>query len=221
MTQLIFLFWSAFVVGLSGAMMPGPVLTATIGETLKRGFRAGPLIVLGHAVLEMAVLLMVVLGLGAWITLAPVKGSLGLAGGLLLAVMGLQMAWTAKRAVAEMTGAAHVTVSSVRGPVLTGVLTSVSNPYWWVWWATTGLYYAALALSAGWAGLISFYLGHIFSDLAWYSLVAAAIHSGRRICPPLVYRILITACGLMLILLGAYFFADAVRLFMALRHAGE
>jgi threonine/homoserine/homoserine lactone efflux protein len=214
MGQLIFLFWSAFVIGLSGAMMPGPVLTATIGETLKRGFRAGPLIVLGHAILEMAILLMVVLGLGTWITLPPVKGGLGLAGGLLLAAMGVQMAWTAKSAVTQMTDATKATAASIRGPVLTGFLTSISNPYWWVWWATTGLYYAALALGAGWVGLISFYLGHILSDLAWYSLVSGAVHTGRRICPPLVYQILITICGVVLVGLGVYFFTDAVRLFL-------
>ena len=56
MASLWFLFWSAFLVGFSGAMMPGPVLTATISEVMKRGFKAGPLIVLGHALLEIVVL---------------------------------------------------------------------------------------------------------------------------------------------------------------------
>ena len=52
--ELLAIFTTAFVVGFSGAMMPGPLLTVTIGESARRGFSAGPLLVLGHAVLELA-----------------------------------------------------------------------------------------------------------------------------------------------------------------------
>ena len=51
MFSLLTIVAGAFVVALSGAMAPGRVLTITISETLKRGFKAGPLIVLGHAIL--------------------------------------------------------------------------------------------------------------------------------------------------------------------------
>jgi len=64
MLSLLTIFVSAFVVGLSGAIAPGPVLTVTISETLKRGFQAGPLIVLGHAILEIILLALIALGLG-------------------------------------------------------------------------------------------------------------------------------------------------------------
>jgi len=45
---------TSFVVALSGALMPGPLLTVTVGEATRRGFWAGPLIILGHGILEMA-----------------------------------------------------------------------------------------------------------------------------------------------------------------------
>ncbi len=205
LNQLLFLFGGAFVVALSGALMPGPVLTATISEVLKRGFRAGPLIVLGHAILELAVLAAVILGLGAWITRPAVLGWLGLVGGLLLVGMGLQMVLTARAAVRAALESRGRPELSVRGPVLTGIVMSVSNPYWSLWWATVGLNYAALALRSGPAGLASFYTGHIAADLFWYSLVAAGVASGRRIAPPWVYRGLITACGLVLVALGGLF----------------
>ncbi|MFH0952882.1 MAG: LysE family transporter [Verrucomicrobiota bacterium] len=213
MAQLLFLFWSAFVVALSGAMMPGPVLTATLSEVMKRGFRAGPLIVLGHAILEMAMLGAVVCGLGPWITRNGTMGVLGIGGGALLVVMGVQMALTARKAADE---ALHPTAdprAAIRGPILTGILTSISNPYWTLWWATIGLNYAALALKSGTLGLASFYSGHILADLAWYSLISAAAASGRRICPRPVYIGLIVACGLMLVALGIYFAAAGVRRF--------
>lgn len=209
MGAYLLLFWTAFVIGLSGAMMPGPVLTATISETLKRGFRAGPLIVAGHAILEIVVLAAVVAGLGHWITQPAVKRMLGLLGGGLLILMGAHMAWTAEVAVRVALGTRPDPKAAVRGPMLAGILTSLSNPYWAIWWATIGLNLASLALKNGLPGLATFYSGHILSDLAWYSAVAAAVASGRRLCPPPAYRVLITACGLALVGLGGLFFFPA------------
>lgn len=215
MGQLLFLFGGAFVVGFSGAMMPGPVLTATISEVMKRGFKAGPLIVLGHAVLELCVLALVVTGLGDFITRNTTLGVLGIGGGGLLVLMGMQMALNSKRAAAEALGAKADPKTAIRGPILAGVLTSVSNPYWTLWWATIGLNYAGLALKSGMAGLASFYSGHILSDLTWYSLVAAAVASGRRICPEWLYRLMLVLCALALVALGAYFAADGAARFTA------
>ena len=213
MNQLIFLFWSSFVVALSGALMPGPVLTATISEVMKRGFKAGPLIVAGHAILEIALLVAVVAGLGPWITRNTTMGVVGIGGGGLLVLMGIQMSVTARKAAdAAMTSKADP-ASAIRGPVLTGIFTSLSNPYWALWWATIGLNFAAIALKNGFAGLSSFYAGHILADLAWYSIIAAAVASGRKICPRPVYIALIASCGIVLVGLGVYFFLGGLKRF--------
>ena len=213
MAQLFFLFWSAFVVALSGALMPGPVLTATISEVMKRGFKAGPLIVAGHAILEIALLTAVVAGLGPWITRNTTMAVVGIGGGVLLVLMGIQMAVTAGKAADSAMSSRANPASAIRGPVLTGILTSLSNPYWALWWATIGLNFAAIALKNGLAGLASFYTGHILADLAWYSLIAAAVASGRKICPRGVYVALITVCGIVLVALGIYFLVGGVRRF--------
>ena len=213
MSQLFFLFWSAFVVALSGALMPGPVLTATISEVMKRGFKAGPLIVAGHAILEIALLAAVVAGLGPWITRNTTMGVVGIGGGVLLVLMGIQMAVTTGKAADSAMSSRADPASAIRGPVLTGILTSLSNPYWALWWATIGLNFAAIALKNGLAGLASFYTGHILADLAWYSLIAAAVASGRKICPRGVYVALITVCGIVLVALGIYFVVGGVKRF--------
>ncbi|OQW96349.1 MAG: hypothetical protein BWK77_05170 [Verrucomicrobia bacterium A1] len=210
MNGLLFLFGSAFVVALSGALMPGPVLTATISEVLKRGFRAGPLIIVGHAILEITLLVLVIAGLGPWIVREDVKSWLGVGGGVLLIAMGAQMAWTAQVAADDALQRKADPRSAVRGPVLTGILMSLSNPYWALWWATIGLNYVALALKSGFLGLASFYSGHIMADLAWYSAVSAAVASGRKLCPRAAYIVLIMACGLALVALGAYFLSDGL-----------
>ena len=209
-TSLLFLFGTAFVVGLSGALAPGPVLTATIGWAVKRGFWAGPLIVLGHALLEMALLVALVAGLGVWLTRPFIQGLLGVGGGVLLAIMGVHMMATARNAVFEALTQTPDRHARLRGPVLTGILTSVANPYWILWWATVGLKLISLALQDGLLGLGVFYTGHILSDLVWYSLVAAAVAAGRRILPQPVYLVLFLLCGLAMAGLGGYFLGTGI-----------
>jgi len=43
------LFAVGFILGLTGAMAPGPLLTVTITESTRRGGHVGPLVVLGMA----------------------------------------------------------------------------------------------------------------------------------------------------------------------------
>jgi len=212
MNSLLFLFWSAFIVGLSGAIMPGPVLSVTIGETMKRGFVAGPLIVLGHAILELIVIAAAVWGLGIWIRQPPVLGGLGIAGGLMLLATGIQMILTSRSAAIEAAQPGREFQRAARGPILAGVLMSLANPYWTLWWVTIGLNYVALACQQGFPGLASFYAGHITADLAWYSLISAAVASGRRWVFPGIHRIIIVACGIALGGLGLFFLTRGIQL---------
>lgn len=186
-------------------MMPGPVLTATVGETLKRGFWAGPLIVLGHGLLEVTVLGLLLAGLGDALTSAVTRQWIGYIGGGLLMAMGAHMVLTARQAVDSALASGQRVAPPIHGPILAGVLTSMSNPYFYVWWATIGLSYVMIATASGGVGVFAFYSGHILSDLVWYSFVAAAIAAGRRICTPTVYRIVLRFCGVALVFLGLTF----------------
>ena len=59
----IFLF--SFITALSGAMSPGPLLTYTIIKSIKKKERAylmAIVIILGHAILEVGLILLLVLG---------------------------------------------------------------------------------------------------------------------------------------------------------------
>ena len=52
-------------------MMPGPLLTATIGASARRGPAAGPLFIAGHGILELALLCALLYGLGPFLTATP------------------------------------------------------------------------------------------------------------------------------------------------------
>ena len=80
---------TSFIVALSGALMPGPLLTLTVGEAARRGFWAGPLIIVGHALLELALVLLILAGVGVWLHRPLVLGLVGVLGAGLLWWMGL------------------------------------------------------------------------------------------------------------------------------------
>ena len=62
--NLPILFGSAFVVALSGALMPGPLLAVTLGHSPRYGWIFGPLAILGHGILELGLISIIFLGAG-------------------------------------------------------------------------------------------------------------------------------------------------------------
>ena len=52
--RLTLLAGGSFVVGLSGALVPGSMLAVTVAAAARLGFWAGPAVVAGHGVLEIA-----------------------------------------------------------------------------------------------------------------------------------------------------------------------
>jgi threonine/homoserine/homoserine lactone efflux protein len=139
-----------------------------------------------------------------------VVGTVGLLGGAVLLWMGWGM-------FASLSTLRLDTAAPDRRmhPVLAGILTSLSNPYWALWWATVGLSYIALSLRLGWVGLTFFYVGHVLSDLAWYSAVSLALAMGRRLITDRTYRGLVTACAVFLVGFGLYFGYAGARLLLA------
>ena len=213
MTRKWTIFGSAFVIGLSGAMMPGPLLSASIGYTLKDGFLAGgPLIVLGHGLLEATLVVLVLVGLGKVLARKSVGAGIGLVGGAVLLWMGYGMAAFAVGGggVALEGGGQPLPAS----PVVAGILVSLANPYWTLWWATIGLKYIALSREAGKLGAAAFCSGHILSDAAWYLAVAGAVALGRKAIPQAAYRWIIGGCGVVLVGFGVWFIAAGIRHFV-------
>jgi threonine/homoserine/homoserine lactone efflux protein len=199
---------SAFVIALTGAMMPGPLLTVTIEHVVTRGRMHAVLLMVGHALLEALLLVGLAFGLQRFLTLPAVTVALGLVGGGFLLWMGATMMRDAvkDRLMLTLTAEAPGASSGSRlGPVLRGAAVSLANPYWTLWWATVGLAWAARAIAVGPAAVVAFFIGHEAGDFAWYLAVIAAVHSGRRFLSGTTYRLLVGMCAAFLLLLGLFF----------------
>jgi threonine/homoserine/homoserine lactone efflux protein len=194
------IFVSSFIIALSGALMPGPLLAVTIRDTTRRGFVAAPLLVLGHGILELGLLALLMLGLAEWlkgdaattvIALAGAGALLWMAAGMAREVRSLRFdAGAADAATPRKEGA-----GSLWRPVADGIVASVSNPYWSLWWATIGLGYLALSRSQGLAGVAFFFAGHILADAAWFMFVGLTVSAGRGRFTDRVYRGVVGVCA--------------------------
>ena len=205
--QLGGIFTGAFVIGLSGAMMPGPLLAVTIQESARRGMKAGPMIVLGHAALEAVLVAAVTLGMAGFLQRPHLIGGISLAGAGVLGWLGIDMIRSARRLSLDLQAK-----ESRRGlhPVVAGIVVSLSNPYWTLWWVTIGIAYILVSLSLGLAGVLAFFAGHILSDLAWYTGVSWAVARGRRFMTDPVYRGTMVASGAVLIVFCLWFFGTGL-----------
>jgi threonine/homoserine/homoserine lactone efflux protein len=201
MTVLLTIFASSFVIALSGALMPGPLLTAAISESSQRGFIAGPLLIAGHAILELALVIVLLLGLAPFFQQPGVFVATALIGAVIL----FWMAFGMFRSLPSL----HLTWEGdhKRGNhlIISGILLSAANPYWSIWWATIGLGYILYSWRFGLWGVAFFFVGHILADLAWYSLITAAVAGGRHFLTDRLYRGLIAVCAVFLIVFAGYF----------------
>jgi threonine/homoserine/homoserine lactone efflux protein len=198
---LITIFFSSLVIALSGAMMPGPMLTATISESSRRGIWTGPLLVAGHGILELALLVALMVGLAPLLLQDGVFAGIALAGSVIL----LWMAYGIFRSLPSLRLEWQASGEQQGRLILYGVLTSLANPYWYIWWATIGLGYIAQCRMSGIPGIAVFFVGHILGDLAFYSLVSATVAKGSSFLNDRLYRRVLGACAVFLVGFAFYF----------------
>jgi threonine/homoserine/homoserine lactone efflux protein len=211
MTSLLAVFFTSLVVAFSGAMMPGPLLTITISESTQRGPIAGPLLIVGHAVLELVLLVGLLFGLGPLLKNESFFITIAFIGGLIM----LWMAYGMFRALPTLSVKADKTKLKRRNLLLTGAIMSLVNPYWIIWWATIGIGYIVLSQKLGFWGIALFYLGHITGDMIWYVTISTAVGNGKKLFTDRIYRSLIAICGSFLVGFAFYLVISGITKLMA------
>jgi len=209
--SILFIFTTAYVVALSGALMPGPLMTVIIKESLQQGWRTGFLISAGHGLAEVTLLALFGLGLNRLLRLQWVPVAIGIVGGLVLLYMGVEICRSVLKGAPALdfnqpqAGVSQPVGAFRLSPVKSGLIATVANPYWVLWWFTIGILYVTQALHAGILGLGLFYTGHFLADLSWCMIVAIAAATGKRFLSPIAYQGILVVCGVFLVALAAYF----------------
>ncbi|MBS1254039.1 MAG: hypothetical protein MAG451_03095 [Anaerolineales bacterium] len=215
-THLIALAIPWGLVSLSGVMSPGPISALAVTEGARQGYRAGPLISIGHALIELMMVAALAFGLSQVLQQTTVAGIVGLLGAAVLAWMGLDMIRDAHRGRVSLDiepepAAELASAEPHRGLVTAGALLSVSNPFWLLWWATVGSANMLGFLEYGFIGLAVFYLSHVSLDFGWNSLLSVLGGSGRQVLNDRVFRGALTVCGAFLLVFAGYFAVTGIR----------
>lgn len=192
----IFLLTVGFI-SLSGVLMPGPVFAASIIKGAERK-HAGAWIALGHLSVEIPLILCIIAGLYYLFTNQWVKAGIGLVGGLFLIFLGIRM-------IQRRSDKESVKTAFPYHPFVAGVITTISNPYFILWWASVGASLIILGLNFGIIGIVGLILVHESCDLGWDYLVAYASFKSRNLWTERRKAYILGICGLLLCLFGIYF----------------
>jgi threonine/homoserine/homoserine lactone efflux protein len=202
--ELLAFGFTAFLLGFSGAIVPGPMLTVSITESFKKGYKAGTSVVFGHVAAETAMVVLLTLGLSQIIGLKAPFIAICVIGGAFLVFMGINLIKSGQGNASVQTTAEKRTLAY--GPVYGGIITSLSNPFFFLWWFTVGAAFVFEGLRlAGLVGLAAFLIGHWASDFSWYGFVSICTDRGAAIAGDRTYRLVLLSCGVFLSILGLGF----------------
>ncbi len=191
-------FASAIIISLTGVMMPGPLLAATVAKGYKDE-RAGIKIALGHGLVEFPIMGLIIVSLDYIFENDLVKLGIGIIGGTLLLFLGASM-MRARKTVAD-----EQREYIPYDPLIAGALTTALNPYFLLWWATVG---AVLVLNAQYFGpiiVVVFAVVHWSCDLAWYTFTSVLVFRTKHLWTPRVHAFIFGTFGAIMIVFGVYF----------------
>ncbi len=211
-TSLIAILAFSFAVGFGAVISPGPISTAIVSQAPRRGWQVGPLVATGHSLMELIIVALVTLGLGAGMAHPGVRTVIALLGGALLLYMGGTMIFLVLRGKIHLPGVDEASRPMSQAQFVgLGMLATLGNPFWYAWWVTAGASYLAQARLLGLAAVAAFYLGHIAADFAWDTALSTIVGGGRRWMTDRVFRALILACGAFFLYLGGAFLVEGLR----------
>ncbi len=195
---------SVVVISFSGVMMPGPMTAVTLAKSYKSPW-AGAQIALGHAVIEVPLILLIYLGFAQFFQHDMVRLVLSVLGSGMIIWLGISMFRARVEVVRQGKDLPYNAFSA-------GILTSAFNPFFLLWWATIGSMLIMRILDFALAGLVAFIIVHWLCDLVWLSLVSTVIYRTHSLWGRRLQEWLFTACSLLLIGFGLWFLVSGVQL---------
>jgi len=187
-------------------MAPGPITAVAVGKG-NESPHAGALVAIGHGIIEFPLVISIFYGFGHLLSLLYVRAVISFAGGLFLLAMGVGMFRSIKQVEVGLNKYAY-------SPVIAGILLSLGNPYFFIWWITVGATFVLRSVSFGKVFFLIFALLHWSCDFFWCYFLSALSFKGGRFFGKRFQKAVFVVCGVVLLLFGGKFMVDAARSFL-------
>ncbi len=193
---------SVVVISFSGVMMPGPMFAVTLAKSYKSPW-VGAQIALGHAVIEVPLILLIYFGFAQFFQNNVVQLVLSILGGGMIIWMGVSMFRSRTEVV---RGGKDLPYNAF----VAGIFTSGFNPFFLLWWATIGSMLIMRFLDFGTGGLVIFIIVHWLCDLVWLSFVSVTIYKTHSFWRRGIQEWLFIGCSLLLVGFGIWFMVSGI-----------
>jgi threonine/homoserine/homoserine lactone efflux protein len=191
------------VTSLSGVMMPGPMFAVTLAKSMKSPW-AGVLVSLGHAVVEVPLILLVYFGIAEFFQNEILKLVLSVLGGAMIVWMGVDLFRARRKLAREGRDTSY-------NAFVAGILMSGLNPFFLVWWVTVGSLLLVTFIDAvGDWGLPFFIIVHWLCDLVWLSIVSYAVYKTHSFWGEKVQEWVFIILSLALLYFGGQFVVKGI-----------
>lgn len=194
---------SVVAISFSGVMMPGPMFAVTLAKSYRSPW-AGVWISLGHAVIEVPLILLIYFGFARFFENSVVQLVLSILGGGMVIWLGIGMFRARRQVVREGKDLPYSAFTA-------GMLTTGLNPFFLLWWATIGSMLIMKIADFGTGGLIAFTIVHWLCDLIWLSFVSVLVYKSHSLWGNRFQEWTFIASSLILVGFGAWFMVSGIQ----------
>jgi threonine/homoserine/homoserine lactone efflux protein len=184
-------------------MMPGPMFAVTVAKSYRSPW-AGTKVSIGHAIVEIPIILLIYFGFGRFFQHDALQIVLSLIGGGVIIWLGISMFRVRKDVVTSGKDLKY-------GAVTTGIVMSAVNPLFLLWWATVGSMLVMKITAYGAAWLPALIIVHWSCDLIWLTLVSWMIYRTKALWGMKLQEWIFAICSLGLIGFGFWYLISGIQ----------
>jgi threonine/homoserine/homoserine lactone efflux protein len=189
-------------ISISGVIAPGPMLAVVLAKSYRSPW-AGTFMALGHAVVEVPLIILIYFGFAHFFENYTVRLCLAVIGGGMILWLGIRMFFDRRKIVREGQDLPYPAF-------VAGITMSALNPFFLLWWATIGSLLVMKYLDFGVRGLLILIVVHWVCDLVWLSFISQLAHRTHRFLSPHFHEWLFIAMALFLAGFGVYYITSGL-----------